>query len=49
MKQQRISRRQQLQLQKLFAELYADSMEYCDEHLDFLRRRHQQFCNFSGV
>jgi hypothetical protein len=49
MKQQRISRRQQLQLQKLFAEFYADSMEYCDEHLDFLRHRHQQFRNFSGV
>jgi hypothetical protein len=49
MKQQRISRRQQLQLQKLFAEFYADSMEYCDEHLDFLRRRHQQFFDLSGI
>jgi hypothetical protein len=46
MKQQRISRRQQLQLQKLFAEFYADSMEYCDEHLDFLRRRNRRF---SGI
>lgn len=43
MKQKRISHKQQLQLQKLFAEFYADSMEYCDEHLDFLRRRHHRF------
>ena len=37
--QQRIPRRQVLHLQSLYAAYFADSLEYCEEHLDFLRDR----------
>lgn len=37
--QQRIPRRQILHLQNLYAAYFADSLEYCEEHLDFLRDR----------
>jgi hypothetical protein len=49
MKQKRLSRRQQQQLRNIFAVLYADSFEYCEEHLNFLRRRHQRFSTLSGA
>ena len=38
-RQQRIPRRQLLHLQKLYAQYFADSLEYCDEHLTLLRTR----------
>ena len=41
----RLNRRQQAQLASLFREFWADSLEYCDEHLDYINRRHQQFLN----
>ncbi len=43
MKHQRIVKAHKLQLQRAFAPFYADSFEYCDEHLAFLRRRRDEF------
>jgi len=37
--QQRIPRRQLLHLQGLYAAYFADSFEFCEEHLNFLRDR----------
>lgn len=37
--QQRIPRRQILHLQALYAQYFADSLEYCDAHLAMLRAR----------
>lgn len=39
---QRIPRRQLLALQNLYAQYYADSLEYCEEHLAFLRVRRDE-------
>lgn len=44
MKQQRrIPRRQLLHLQGLYAQYFADSLEYCDEHLAILRQRRDNY------
>lgn len=37
--QQRIPRRQFLYLMGLYEVYFADSLEYCEEHLNFLRDR----------
>ena len=37
--QRRIPRRQILALQNLYAQYFADSFEYCEEHLALLRAR----------
>lgn len=44
MKHNRLPRRQQIELQRIYAVLFADSLEFCDEHVAFLRRRHQSYC-----
>lgn len=38
-----IARERQQQFRKAFAPFYADSLEYCEEHLEFLRRRRDAF------
>lgn len=43
MKHQQIAKTRKLQFQKAFAPFYADSFEYCEEHLAFLRRRRDAF------
>lgn len=43
MKPDRLPRRQHIELQKIYALMFADSLEFCDEHLAFLRRRHQSY------
>jgi hypothetical protein len=43
--QVRIPRRQELQLQALYAECYAGSLEYNDQHLAMLRKRRDSYLN----
>ena len=44
MKQQpRIPRRQVLHLQNLYAQYFADSFEFCEEHLTMLRARRDSY------
>ena len=39
----RLSRRQARCLKRLYADYFADSFEYCEAHLEFLRRRRDSF------
>lgn len=41
--QPRLSRRQALTLQGLYAEMFADSLEHNPQHLAFLRRRRDAY------
>jgi hypothetical protein len=41
--QPRLSRRQSLTLQGLYAEMFAGSLEYNDQHLGMLRRRRDAY------
>jgi hypothetical protein len=46
MKQQRLKRRQARQLRDFYAQyarFFADSFEYCEEHLNLIHRQHKQF------
>jgi hypothetical protein len=46
MKQNRLPRRQRAELQRIYAAMFADSLEYCDEHIIFIRRRQQSYFAF---
>ena len=41
--QRRIPRRQILHFQNLYAQYFADSFEYCEEHLAVLRARRDSY------
>jgi hypothetical protein len=41
--QSRLPRRQQVALQSVYSEMYAGSLEYSDQHLDFLRRQRDAY------
>lgn len=43
MRYQRLAAVQRQQLQKIFAAFYADSFEYSEDHLAFLRQRRDSF------
>lgn len=47
MKRTRLPRRQQIELQRIYALLFSDSLEFCDEHRSFLHRRHQSFRRYA--
>lgn len=43
MKQNRLPRRQRAELQRIYAAMFAESLEFCEEHIAFIRRRHQSY------
>lgn len=43
MKQPRLPKRQRAELQRIYAAMFSDSLEFCDEHVAFIRRRHQSY------
>lgn len=47
MKQPRVSRRQQRELQRIYAAFFSDTQEFSPQHLDYLRLRHQHVIRFS--